>query len=142
MLIACLCLHMFHSWLSHAWPVPHVIIPRVAQDELHQTCVFNAMRKRGPRSHVMGLFKYLSCCHACNNEVIIERYRNPLEWWKTENSKFPNLANLAKKYLCICGTGVPLERVFSSAGHIANNLRNRLTLDNVNKLVFLSKNLN
>ena len=29
MLIACLCLHVFHSWLSRVWPVPRVIIPRV-----------------------------------------------------------------------------------------------------------------
>jgi len=67
---------------------------------------------------------------------------NPLEWWKLENGRFPNLANLAKKYLCICGTSVPSERIFSKAGHVANNLRNRLTPENVNKLVFLSKNLN
>ena len=70
MLITHLCLHVFHSWLSHAWPVPCVIIPRVtiarvAQDELHEMCILHAMRKRGPRSHVMGLFKYLLCCHAC-----------------------------------------------------------------------------
>ena len=59
MLTARLCLHVFHSRLSHAWPVPRVIIPRVtiprvAQDELHETCIFHATRKRGPRSHVMG----------------------------------------------------------------------------------------
>ena len=67
---------------------------------------------------------------------------NPLEWWKLENGRFPNLAYLAKKYLCICGTSIPSERIFSKAGHVANNLRNRLTPENVNKLVFLSKNLN
>ena len=72
----------------------------------------------------------------------LEPDTNPFEWWKAENGRFPNLAYLAKKYLCICGTSIPSEKVFSSAEHIANNLRNRLTPDNVNKLVFLSKNLN
>ena len=67
---------------------------------------------------------------------------NPLEWWKPENGRFPNLACLAKKFLCICSTCVPSQRDFSSSGHIANSLRNRLTLNNVNKLIFLSKNLN
>ena len=81
MLIAHLCLHIFHSWLSCVWPVPHVIIPcmtipHVAQDELHKTCIFHATRKRGPHSHIMGLFKYLSCYHTCKNEVIIEQYRS------------------------------------------------------------------
>ena len=72
----------------------------------------------------------------------LEPDANPLEWWKLENGRFPNLAYLAKKYLCICGTSVPTERIFSKASQIANNLRNHLTQENVNKLVFLSKNLN
>ena len=65
MLTARLCLHVFLLRLSSAWPVQHVIIPRVtiarviiprvtiprvAQDELHETCIFHATRKRGPRS--------------------------------------------------------------------------------------------
>jgi len=73
---------------------------------------------------------------------LLEPDTNPLEWWKDESGRFLNLAYLAKKYLCICGTSVPSERVFSSAGHITNNFRNRLTAENVNKLMFLSKNLN
>ena len=43
--------------------------PRVAQDELHEMCIFHATRKHGPRSHVTGLFKYLSCCHACKMKL-------------------------------------------------------------------------
>ena len=65
MLIARLCLHVFHSWLLRAWAVPRMTIPRViiprmtircvAQDELHEMCIFYITRKRGPRSHVTGL---------------------------------------------------------------------------------------
>ena len=54
--------------------IPRVTIPRMAHDKLHETCMFHTMRKRGPRKHVTGLFKILSWCHACKNEVIIERY--------------------------------------------------------------------
>ena len=68
----------------------------------------------------------------------LEPDANPLEWWKLENGRFPNLAYLAKKYLCICGTSIPSERIFSKTSHIANNLRNCLTPENVNKPVFLS----
>ena len=53
-----------------------VTIPRMAHDKLHGTCMFHATRKRGPRRHVMGLFKVLSWCHMCKNEVIIEWHRN------------------------------------------------------------------
>ena len=58
--------------------ISRVAIPRVAHDKLHETCMFHATRKRGARKHVMGLFKVLSWCHACKNEVIIEQYRSYL----------------------------------------------------------------
>ena len=45
-------------------PAPCVTIPRAAHDKLHETCIFHATRKCGPRKHVTELFKVLSCCHA------------------------------------------------------------------------------
>ena len=66
---------------------------------------------------------------------------DPLTWWRMEHNRFPHLAQLARKYLCICGTSVPSERVFSTAGHICNDSRSRLLPENVNKLIFLAKNM-
>ena len=40
--------------------ISRVTIPRVAHDELHETCMFHATRKRGSRKHVMEIFKDLS----------------------------------------------------------------------------------
>ena len=40
----------------------------------------------------------------------LEMDADPLAWWKFENSRFPNLDLLARKYLSICGTSVPSER--------------------------------
>ncbi len=70
----------------------------------------------------------------------IEMDADPLDWWKVEHSHFPHLAQLARKYLCVCGTSVPSERMFSLAGHITNG-RSRLLPENVNKLVFLARNM-
>lgn len=42
-----------------------------------------------------------------------------LEWWKSHQTEFPLLANLAKTYMCIPGTSVPSERGFSTAGDIS-----------------------
>ena len=71
--------------------------------------------------------------HAAESDI------DPLSWWKSEKGRFPNRAYIARKYLCICGTSVPSERVFSTAGHIASRSRGRLLPQNVSKLLFLAK---
>ncbi|XP_075763279.1 E3 SUMO-protein ligase ZBED1-like isoform X1 [Pelodiscus sinensis] len=65
---------------------------------------------------------------------------SPLEWWKVNAQRFPRLGKLANSYLCIPGTSVPAECVFSSAGLTINRLRSRLTPEHVNMLIFLNKN--
>lgn len=63
---------------------------------------------------------------------------DPLVWWKANGHKFPNIANLAKKYLCIVATSVPCERLFSQAGQVISQKRARLTSNRVNGLLFLN----
>ena len=64
-----------------------------------------------------------------------------LEWWKSHQTEFPLLANLAKTYLCIPGTSVPSERVFSTAGDIVRSERSVLSPEHVDQLIFLKKEL-
>ena len=66
---------------------------------------------------------------------------DPLQWWSNHRDEFPIIATLAKKYLCVCGTSVPSERLFSKGGHKIGDLRNRLSPDTVNMLIFLAKKL-
>ena len=47
---------------------------------------------------------------------------DPLEWWKINNIHYPLLAKIAKKYLSICATSCPSERLFSSSGKIVSTL--------------------
>ena len=65
---------------------------------------------------------------------------DPLNWWKLNGVRFPRLATLARRYLCVPGTSVPSERVFSAAGLTVNRLRTRLTPEHVDMLIFLNKN--
>ena len=73
--------------------------------------------------------------------ISINTYENTTQQSMPRQRRFPDLAHLAKKYLCICGTSVPSERTFSTAGHIASHTRGRLLPENVSKLLFLAKNM-
>ena len=42
----------------------------------------------------------------------------PLQRWKVQQKELPLLARLARRYLCICATSVPSERVFSTGGKV------------------------
>ncbi|KAK0133125.1 Zinc finger BED domain-containing protein 1 [Merluccius polli] len=64
---------------------------------------------------------------------------NHVNWWKANTERFPRVAKLARQYLCIPGTSVPSERVFSAAGLRVNRLRTQLTPDHVDMLIFLNK---
>ena len=66
---------------------------------------------------------------------------DPLIWWKINGGPIPQLAEFARRYLCIAASSCASERVFSVSGIIVSPRRSRLTQDNVNMLVFLSKNL-
>ena len=70
----------------------------------------------------------------------IER-NDPLIFWKNNETAKPILSRLARRYLSAPPGSVPSERLFSLAGDIANNKRNRLLPDKVEMLLFLKKNL-
>ena len=63
--------------------------------------------------------------------------RNPLMWWKHYEQRFPNLSKLARKILCVMGTSVPSERVFSVAGLAVTKTRARLSADVLDETIFL-----
>ena len=67
--------------------------------------------------------------------------RDPLLWWKVNESRFPNVAKLARKFLCIMGTSVPSERVFSTAGLVVTSKRSQLHPESVDEIIFLNKAL-
>lgn len=60
---------------------------------------------------------------------------NPLSWWRDHEQEYPQLIRVAKCFLCIPGTCVSAERVFSSAGDIVNAQRSVLKAGHVYQLV-------
>ena len=65
---------------------------------------------------------------------------DPLEWWRENERRFPTVAVVAKSVLCVPATSVPSKRIFSSSGLLLNKLRNRLSSDIVDCIIFLNKN--
>lgn len=65
----------------------------------------------------------------------------PLLWWRTSEESFPLLAKLAKRVLGIPSTSVASEKVFSTAGDIITATRSAINPDNVDRLIFLKRNL-
>ena len=46
--------------------------------------------------------------------AVLDSESNPLDWWAVEHCSYPLLAQLAKKYLCICASSAASERLFST----------------------------
>lgn len=74
-------------------------------------------------------------------ESAIDGEEDPLIWWKNNQCRFPLMANISRKYLCICATSTPSERVFSTAGSVVTPIRSLLKPEKVNMLVFLARNI-
>lgn len=63
---------------------------------------------------------------------------DPLAWRRVEHERF---ATLARKYLRICGTSVPSKKGLQPAGNMSSDSRGWFLPQNVNKLIFLAKNM-
>ena len=51
---------------------------------------------------------------------------NPYTWWGQNKKRFPMLSVLAQRYLCPPATSFPSERLFSAAGNLHDDKRNRI----------------
>lgn len=75
------------------------------------------------------------------DEPRIQRAEDPLRWWKSKASVYPRLAQVMASRMCVVGTSVPSERIFSKTGQIISEGRNRISINKVRHLVFLNANL-
>ena len=69
-----------------------------------------------------------------------ERFFNdPLSWWRDHESRYPHLASLSPRILCIPATSAPSERLFSSAGLTIANDRANVMPHHAESVIFLKK---
>ena len=66
---------------------------------------------------------------------------NACAWWGNNKLRFPDLSEFALRYLSPPPTSVPSERLFSTAGDIYDQKRNRLDPERAEVLLFIKNNL-
>ena len=65
---------------------------------------------------------------------------NPLEWWRQNCFRFPNIARVARKWLAVTATSTPSERVFSICGHVDSCKRSQMLGESIEAQVFVHNN--
>ena len=74
-------------------------------------------------------------------DKVLPRTEDPLEYWVLQKAAYPHLFTVAMQYLCTPASSVPCERIFSKAGEIVSQRRNRLKPSTIEQILFLNKNL-
>lgn len=72
---------------------------------------------------------------------LVDRTADPYKWWSANATKYPSLTAFAKIYLSSPGSSVYSERLFSEAGMVYEDKRNRLLSTNAEKIVYIHHNL-
>jgi len=107
-------------------------------EQMNQNFIFNTEPEAEEcvkdRLDIM-LEDYIRKSKACRTST-----KCPLDFWKINESVYPELACLARKYLSIQASSGACERIFSLAGHIYQPKRRRLGISIFSDLVFLKLN--
>ena len=75
------------------------------------------------------------------NSPLLDEDCNILQFWCAHKTKYPTLAALARKYLCVPASSAPVERLFSMAGKVFTKERSRLTDSHFEDLMFIKCNM-
>jgi hypothetical protein len=64
----------------------------------------------------------------------------PLKFWAHHDTMFPTLSQVARLYLGMSASSVPVECLFSTAGLICNTKRSSISPEKLNRIIFLHDN--
>ena len=78
-----------------------------------------AVAPASPSPEISEIDKYL--------ELKISIEIDPLQWWATNEKRFPHVARMARQFLGCPATSASAERVFSLAGRLYSDLRQHMT---------------
>ncbi|XP_073671212.1 zinc finger BED domain-containing protein 4-like isoform X2 [Paramisgurnus dabryanus] len=121
-----------------------------ALDPRHKTCLLCDSGvedvKTEIRTEIRGNTQTVhSSYETSNTELILQKYwkikitEDPLEFWKSR-VEFEQLATIARKYLTVVSTAIPIERVHQLEQSQAINRRNWMDPKDLNMILFLNNN--
>jgi len=61
-------------------------------------------------------------------------------YWKRHSEAYPHLSQIAKVYLTLSASSVPVESMFSLAGLVKNSRRSSVAPHSLNRLCFVHDN--
>ena len=71
------------------------------------------------------------------NTPIVHHKTDVLQWWRLHEQDFPHLARMARDFLAIPATSIPVERVFSSGKDIVRAKRSSLAVETISACMCL-----
>ncbi len=111
-------------------------------------------RRDGPHQDLWSCFEEIVASESDDNVHNLEEEVNaflslplqplqacPYTWWVSNKKMYPNIFNIALKYLSPPSSSVYSERVFSEAGNISTEKRSRLAPHKADNILFLHHNL-
>jgi hAT family C-terminal dimerisation region len=102
-------------------------------DSLRSNLEKNAQQSHSRSGVVKEFQEYINLCPRPTTNVI--------QFWEEHKSRFPMLAQVAFSILAIPASSGASERMFSKAGWLSGDRKNRLNGENFRSQVFLSGNL-
>ncbi len=70
-----------------------------------------------------------------------QHIEDPLLFWKENETKYPELSKLVKRFLGVPSSEADVERMFNISGFIFNTKRRSLGVANYENLVFVQSNV-
>ena len=118
------------------------IVPPAKKRKGAVSSLFSDLSKaKRDKKIVLSKFDSIKCkLDHYKREQVADLDDDPLEWWKSNHTHYPMIAELVRKFWSLPATSVRSEEVFSVAGGILTKKRNRLLPSNVDKLVFIHDN--
>ncbi|KAJ8728544.1 hypothetical protein PYW07_006240 [Mythimna separata] len=130
------------QWLEKTY-ASHLAKERLAVEETQPT----PSKSSGTSNDLLGFLDVPDVSTPLSNSLVdvrqylekpvIDRKECPVKYWRYTNNRLKELAML---YLCIPASSVPSERIFSKAGQILTERRNRLKDKRLNELLFIKQN--